>query len=196
MKWNEDMEEISDDLLVNKAKSGDIDAYTELARRYQKRIYHMILGLTKNPLDADDLAQETFLNGFVSLKRFKQKSGFYTWIYRIALNLTLNFLKKKGREKNKKEMEKKILENKNDPSAVVPEDQSLKKELRKKLQESIDSLPVLYKTSFVLVEFQGMSHYQAAKVMRCSENTISWRLHKARKMLQTKLRPYLERGEL
>ncbi len=79
-------------------------------------------------------------------------------------------------------------------SSVSPEGRSLKKELSEKLQEAIDSLPLLYKVSFTLVVFQEMTHRQAARILGCSENTVSWRLHKARKMLQAKLKPYLEGG--
>ncbi len=68
----------------------------------------------------------------------------------------------------------------------------MKKELSGKLKEAIDSLLLNYKISFVLVVSQGLTHTQAARVLRCSENTVSWRMHKARKMLQQKLRPYLE----
>jgi RNA polymerase sigma-70 factor (ECF subfamily) len=72
-----------------------------------------------------------------------------------------------------------------------PEKSSLRNELRQKLNLAIDSLPDPYKMSFILVMFQGMSHNQASKVLGCSENTISWRMFKVRKMLQKKLHPYL-----
>jgi len=194
MKWKGNMNDFPDGHLVKQAKKGNIDAFTELARRYQERIYQTILWLTRNNLDADDLAQETFMHAFKCIKDFKQRSGFYTWIYRIAVNLTLNFLKKRNREKNKKEA---LLENFNieknpEKANLSPEKQSLRKELRKKLNEAIDSLPLHYRASFILVVFQGMTHYQASQVLRCSENTVSWRMHKARKMLQVKLLPYLE----
>ena len=68
-------------------------------------------------------------------------------------------------------------------------------ELAENLSSAIHSLPLLYKSSFILVVFQGMTHAQAAKVLSCSENTVSWRMHKARKMLQAKLKPYLEGEE-
>ena len=78
----------------------------------------------------------------------------------------------------------------------LPEVQELdpKIVIEEKLKEAIDSLPLLYKASFTLVVFQEMTHKQAAQVLGCSENTVSWRLHKARKMLQAKLKPYLEGG--
>lgn len=193
MKGN--MEDRSDDNLVEQAKKGDVEAFTKLARRFQERIYYTILVLTKNDQDADDLTQETLLQAFKSLKNFKQRSSFYTWIYRIAVNLTLNFLKRKPRAYGSDMLkESQTVEWSSSISNLSPESHSLRKELLNRLRDAIDSLPFPYKTSFTLVVFQGMTHGQAARVLRCSEKTVSWRMHKARRMLQSKLKSYLERG--
>lgn len=193
MKGN--MEDFADDNLVKRAKQGDVEAFTELVRRWQEKIYHTIIALTRNHHDANDLAQETFMHAFKSLRSFKQRSSFYTWLYRIAMNLTLNFLKKRKRH----EMREVFVENyslgeRSGASSLSPERHSLKKELSEKLKEAIDCLPIPYKASFILVVFQGMTYGQAAKILGCSENTISWRMHKARKMLRAKLKPYMEGG--
>jgi RNA polymerase sigma-70 factor (ECF subfamily) len=190
---NGNMADFADDHLVKQAKQGDVDAFAELVRRFQEKIYHTILSLTRNQQDAYDLAQETFMHAYKSLRNFKQRSTFYTWIYRIAVNLTLNFLNRRKRnEKREVHVEDYSLDVKSAASTISPEGYSMKKELSDKLKEAIDSLPLTYKVSFVLVVSQGLTHTQAARVLRCSENTISWRMHKARKMLQQKLRPYLE----
>ncbi|TES85786.1 MAG: sigma-70 family RNA polymerase sigma factor, partial [Candidatus Aminicenantes bacterium] len=182
-----------DDHLVEQAKQGDVEAFAELVCRFQEKIYHTILSLTRNQQDAYDLAQETFMHAYKSLRNFKQSSTFYTWIYRIAVNLTLNFLKRRKRdEKREVHVEDYSLDVKSAASTLSPERCSMKKELSRKLKEAIDSLPLTYRASFVLVVSQGLTHTQVAKVLRCSENTVSWRMHKARKMLQQKLRPYLE----
>jgi RNA polymerase sigma-70 factor (ECF subfamily) len=187
------MEALPDDQLVAHARKGDVDAFTELARRHQEKIFQTVLWMTKNQQDADDLCQEAFLHAYKHLRKFKQKSSFYTWIYRIAVNLTLNFLKKKMKEKKRsaRPVEDCFQEDVGSTYSFSPEKNSLRKELRQKLKQAIDSLPDPYKMSFVLVVFQGMSHSQASEVMGCSENTISWRMFKARKMLQSKLLPYL-----
>ena len=190
---NGNMADFADDRLVKQAKQGDVNAFTELVCRFQEKIYHTILSLTRNQQDAYDLAQETFMHAYKSLRNFKQRSTFYTWIYRIAVNLTLNFLKRRKRdEKREVHVEDYSLDVKSAASTLSPERCSMKKELSKKLKEAIDSLPLTYRASFVLVVSQGLTHTQVAKVLRCSENTVSWRMHKARKMLQQKLRPYLE----
>jgi len=190
---NENFQEWTDEDLVVEAKSGRIDAYAELARRIQERIYRTIFGMTRNHEDTDDLTQETFMYAYRAVKGFEQKSSFYTWVYRIAVNLTLNFLKKKGREKGREEFDDRVggLEAAG-PAALSPEGDSLQKELKEKLDEAIDRLPLGYRAAFNLVTVQGMTHGRAAEILGCSENTVSWRMHKARKMLQAQLKPYLQ----
>jgi len=189
---NENMQTLADDRLVDLAKSGRIEAYAELARRVQEKIYHTIFGMTCNHEDADDLTQETFMSAYKALGSFKQRSSFYTWVYRIAVNLTLNFLKRKGREKGREGFEDNTsVYDRVEYAAMSPEGDSLKKEFKEMLEEAIESLPLAYKAAFNLVVFQGMSHGRAAEVLGCSENTVSWRMHKARKMLQNRLRPHL-----
>src|SRR6185436_10823795 len=86
---------IEDLVLVQNAQQGDVAAYDELVRRYQERIYSTIYHMTSNHEDAVDLAQETFIKGFQALKSFKGDSSFYTWVYRIAVNKTINFVKQR-----------------------------------------------------------------------------------------------------
>src|SRR5437773_10179298 len=81
--------------LVKRAKCGDLEAYDELVRRYQERIYATIYHMTANHEDANDLTQETFIKAFQALKSFKGDSSFFTWVYRIAVNKTINFLKQR-----------------------------------------------------------------------------------------------------
>src|SRR6476659_10752083 len=87
--------------LVQRARRGDLAAYDELVRRYQERIYATIYHMTSNHEDANDLAQEAFIKAFHALKSFKGGSSFYTWVYRIAVNKTINFLKQR---KNRTQM--------------------------------------------------------------------------------------------
>ncbi len=190
------MDDLSEDQLVRLAKQKDVEAFMELARRFQGRIYNLILGLTKNHCDADDLAQETFMQAYKFLRRFKQDSSFYTWLYRIAVNQTLNFFKRTQREKRKTEavINEYSQEKLSVKTVSNPEKSSLREELRGKIDDAVHALPAPYKAAFFLVEKEGMSHKKAAYVLKCSENTVSWRLHKARKILQSKLSPYLKGG--
>lgn len=190
---NERMDQLAEGVLVEMARNGRSDAFMELARRLEDRVRAVIYGMTRNAQDSDDLTQETFLYAYRSVKGFKGNSSFYTWVYRIAVNLTLNFLKKKGREKGRESYEDGLAHLESEGSlARSPERDSMRKELRTKLDEAVAGLGGPYRAAFSLVALQGMSHGQAAEVLGCSENTVSWRMHKARKMLQAKLRPFLE----
>lgn len=185
------MSDAADKELVELAKNGDLDAFAELVQRYRERIYRTIFRFTQNHGDTDDLAQETFMRAFKAIRHFHQKSEFYTWIFRIAVNQSLNFLKKKKREMAKEEYQERRLD-KQLSGGSSAESVSLNKELEARLQDAVKSLPPSYRSSFVLVVFQAMTHGEAARVLRCSESTVSWRMHKARKMLQARLRPYLD----
>src|SRR5438093_8568459 len=94
-------DEPEDQKLVKRAQGGDLEAYDELIRRYQERIYATIYHMTANHEDANDLAQETFIKAYQALNSFKGDSSFFTWVYRIAVNKTINFLKQR---KNKTHM--------------------------------------------------------------------------------------------
>ena len=179
---------VSDEGLVGRAKQGDLEAYSELVRRHREMVYRTVLRFTRDHGDADDLAQETFLRAYREIRRFREKAGFSTWLYRIAVNLSLNNLKRKKREMGRQEFDESCGDRQPAPG-FSPESASQSAELQVCLGNAVDSLPRAYKTSFVLVVYEGMSHGQAARILGCSENTVSWRLHKARKMLQARLRP-------
>ncbi len=185
------MDDDTDDRLVERAQGGDLDAYTELVRRYRGQIYQTIFRLTRNHDDTDDLAQETFMKAFKGLGRFRRKSGFYTWIYRIALNLSFDLLKKRKKETGWQTVQGGLGDG-NSRSVSVPEAASAAGEIRRCLSAAVDSLARPYRSAFILVVYQGLTHGQAARVLGCSEKTVSWRMHKARKVLQAELRPFLE----
>jgi RNA polymerase sigma-70 factor (ECF subfamily) len=190
---DEQKPDIAEDVLVARAKSGRLEAYTELVRRIQPKIYNTIYGMTRNHEDTDDLTQDTFMYAYKALGGFKEHSSFYTWVYRIAVNLTLNALKKKGREKGREDFEDNtaVLE-KSEYASRSPEGDSLRREFRDRLDEAIGSLAGPYKAAFTLVVLQEMSHAKAAEILGVSENTVSWRMFKARKMLQDRLKGYLD----
>lgn len=186
------MDDPSEGALVQEAKRGSVEAFAELARRTQERIYRVIIALTRNSQDAADLTQDVYLAAFRSLPGFREKSSFYTWVYRIAVNLTLNFLKRKAREKGREEFDDGRISRRESPAADIgPEGRTARRELEERLEEAIDSLPLPFKAAFRLVVGQGLSHAEAAGALGCSENTVSWRMHKARKMLQARLGPFL-----
>lgn len=182
--------DVPEEELVERAQKGDLEAYQELVRRHREAIYRTIYRYTKNHNDTDDLAQETFLRAFRGLQHFKRQSAFSTWVFRIAVNQSLNFLKKRKKEKKVSPMEERTMGERTARTSSPDANMGFN-ELREKLDEAIDSLPLLYRSTFILVVLEGMNHRQAARVLGCSENTVSWRVHRARKMLQAKLGFYL-----
>jgi RNA polymerase sigma-70 factor (ECF subfamily) len=183
------MDERPDEELVLEARRGRKEAFAELVRRHQRKIYGLAYRMAGNHADADDLAQEVFLTAYRSLDGFKGRSGFYTWLYRIAVNLSLNYLKKKGREAHETLEGEAGGEN---AAFASPERSSAASELGAAVGEAVRSLPPAYKSAFLLVASEGLSHAEAARLLGCSENTVSWRMYRARKMLQARLQPYIK----
>jgi len=190
------MDDRTDEDLVDLARRGGPEAFMELVRRHRERIFAMIYGLTRDRSDAEDLTQETFLGAYRALGRFRQRSSFYTWVYRIAVNVSLNFLKKRSREKDRAVFDENLAPA--DPAAgavASPEGASAQRELEARLGEAVEALPPLFKAAFLMVVNQGLSHAEAARILGCTENTVSWRMHKARKLLRARLRPFLSEVE-
>jgi len=187
------MDEGPEDGLVEAAQRGGREAFAELVRRHERRIYGLVYRMSGDRSDADDLAQEVFLTAWRAIGSFRRGSSFYTWLYRIAVNVSLTFLKKKGREKNRSAFDERLAVPATGPGAASgPEENSSRNEIKARVDEAVASLPTPFRASFALVVGEGMSHRDAARVLGCSENTVSWRMHKARKLLRARLRPLLE----
>jgi RNA polymerase sigma factor (sigma-70 family) len=181
--------------LVRRARHGDLEAYDELIRRYQERIYATIYHMTANHEDANDLAQESFIKAYQALKSFKGGSSFYTWLYRIAVNKTINFLKQR---KNRHHYSLNDLDfnTEHNPDLVAlisdktPHRDVGLTELQKKLNESLLKLSEPHRLVVVLHDVQGQSHEEIAEVMNCNIGTVRSRLFYARQQLQGYLAEY------
>src|SRR5882672_4336299 len=188
---------IEEELLVHRARQGDLAAYDQLVKRYQERIYATLYHMTSNHEDANDLAQEAFIKGFHALKSFKGGSSFYTWVYRIAVNKTINFLKQR---KNKAHMSLGDLYShaQHDPALVVvitektPRRDINLAELQQKLNEPMQKLSEPHRLVVALHDVQGMSHEEIAKIMDCNIGTVRSRLFYARQQMQGYLSDYLK----
>jgi RNA polymerase sigma factor (sigma-70 family) len=190
-------EPVDEAVLVESARSGDLAAYDDLVKRYQERIYATIYHMTANHEDANDLAQEAFIKGFQALKSFKGGSSFYTWVYRIAVNKTINFLKQR---KNRTQMSLDDIDfnAEHDPDLVAlisdktPRREANLAELQEKLNEGIQKLSEPHRLVVTLHDVQGMSHEEIAKIMDCNIGTVRSRLFYARQQLQGFLADYLK----
>ena len=186
-----------DQLLVKRAQGGSLEAYDELIRRYQERIYATIYHMTANHEDANDLAQETFIKAYQALKSFKGDSSFFTWVYRIAVNKTINFLKQR---KNKTHMSLNDLDfnAEHDPDlvALVSEKTPRREvnliELQEKLNDAMQKLSEIHRLVVTLHDVQGLSHEDISKIMGCNTGTVRSRLFYARQQLQAYLSDYLK----
>jgi len=183
--------------LVNRAQRGDLRAYDELVKRYQERIYATVYHMTANHEDANDLAQEAFVKAYQALKSFKGGSSFYTWLYRIAVNKTINFLKQR---KNRQHMSLNDLdfnaEHNPDLVALIsdktPRRDAGLNELQEKLNAALLKLSESHRLAVVLHDVQGQSHEEIAKVMNCNIGTVRSRLFYARQQLQALLADYVK----
>jgi RNA polymerase sigma-70 factor (ECF subfamily) len=184
-------------VLVKRARQGDLGAYDELVRRYQERIYATVYHMTSNHEDANDLAQEAFIKGYQALKSFKGGSSFYTWVYRIAVNKTINFLKQR---KNKAHMSLDDLDfnAEHDPDLVAlvsektPRREVSLAELHEKLNAAMQKLSEPHRLVVTLHDVQGLSHEEIAEIMECNIGTVRSRLFYARQQLQAYLSDYLK----
>src|SRR5208282_5751599 len=192
-----DGEELSDSTLVRRSQQEDMNAYDELVRRYQERIYATVYHMTSNHEDANDLTQETFIKAFRALKSFKGDSSFYTWIYRIAVNKTINFLKQR---KNRVQLSLNDMDfnAENDPDLVAlvsektPRRDLNLSELQEKLNAAMLKLSEHHRMVVTLHDIQGLSHEEIGAMMDCNVGTVRSRLFYARQQLQGYLADYLK----
>jgi len=183
--------------LIEQARQGGVEAFMRLAKEYEHQVFQLTSHLTANREDAADLTQETFLHAFRAIKGFQGNSSFRTWLHRIAVNLSLNFLKKRRSENNhfrdvdRLEEDGRGKELETARKMASPEDSSLSQEFRTNLGKAIEELPPAYRATFSLVVLEEMSHQEAARILGCSEKTVSWRMHEVRKRLKKKLQLFL-----
>ena len=181
-----------DQELVTRAREGDTRAFDALILKYGDKLYGLVYHMTSHKEDTHDLLQEIFARAYQSLGSFRGNSSFYTWIYQIAVNLTLNFLKKRKRRSglSLNELDSSV---QHDPALVDntheanPERQSQLNELQVKLNEAMQKLSEPHRMVVTMFDIQGMSHADIAKVLKTSEGTIRSRLHYAHLQLQSLL---------
>ena len=185
------MPQRTDRELVEAARTGDAESFGSLVRRHQKRIYRLALHLLRNATEAEDVTQETFVRAYGAIGRFDGRSEPFTWIYRIAVNLSLNAIRARKPNRNSvtpddPRIEGLLIETRG--AAANPADASADRELALALCDGMDSLSDTLRTTLVLVTIDGLSHTDAAAILGCPEGTVAWRVHEARR----KLRVFLE----
>jgi RNA polymerase sigma-70 factor (ECF subfamily) len=184
------MAQKSDRELVDEARSGKVEAFGILVRRHQKRIYRLAVHLLRDAAEAEDVTQDTFVRAYGALDRFDGRSEPFTWMYRIAVNLSLNAIRsrktgRKGTTPDDPRIEAFLVERRAshaDPAALAAD-----RQMATALAGAIDELSDTLRTTLILVSVEGLSHTEAAEILGCPEGTVAWRVHEARKKLRAHL---------
>jgi len=190
-------EEVGTDELVARFQQGEISAFNELVERYWDKVYSITYRYTRNPEDASDLVQEVFIKAFKALGKFQRRSAFYSWLYRVAVNLCIDFLRRKSRQRQPISLDELInfeavlLPKHKD---VLPDDVVVRMELKRKISESVSRLPPRQQTVFMLRHRDGLQLKEIAAAIGRSEGTVKAHLFHANRRMREMLTPYL-RGE-
>jgi len=178
--------------LVARTQAGDPHAFDELVIKYSPRLYGLVYNMTANHEDTNDLLQDVFAKAYKAIRGFRGKSSFYTWIHSIAVNMTLNFIKKLGRRFHMSlddvdagiQSDKEFLQLTARSSPVREADLS---ELQKRLNEAMMKLSDEHRAVVTMFHIQGMPHAEISKILRVSEGTVRSRLFYANRQLQNYL---------
>jgi RNA polymerase sigma-70 factor (ECF subfamily) len=185
--------------LIKQCQAGQTEAFDQLVTRYRTRVFAMIYNMVHNEQDAWDLAQESFLKAWRSIRRFRGRSSFYTWIYRIVMNVTIDWLRKKQVKGAGAEFDDAIALKEIDPaSRTVPKADPLphqrieRREIRARIDKAIAQLSPEHRAVILMKETEDMQYHEIAEALGCSIGTVMSRLFYARKKLQNLLRDVYE----
>lgn len=172
-----------DNELIRASQRGEKDAFAELVKLYHSRAYWVAYGLLGDEEDARDVVQDAFIRVLGALERFDFAQSFYTWLYRIVVNLSIDRLRRRGKARAV------ALDDVAEPVAevegeVVPSDRMESGETKREVHLVLEALPEKYKTVMVLREINGLSCKEIAKIVHCTHATVRWRLHVARRFFK------------
>ncbi len=188
-----------DDELVSRVQQGDKKAYDLLVIKYQHKIIQLVNRYLKDPSEAQDVAQETFIKAYKAIGSFRGESAFYTWLYRIAINTAKNYLLSRARRNTNAELDiddAEAIENAPQLQGLeTPERLLVNQDIVETIQATIDALPEEMRTAIMLREFDGLSYEEIAIAMDCPVGTVRSRIFRAREAINSQLTPLLEHGD-
>jgi RNA polymerase sigma-70 factor (ECF subfamily) len=191
--------DVSDIDLVKRCQDGETKAFDELVTRYRTRVFGMIYNMVHNEQEAWDLSQDSFVKAWKSIRQFRGRSSFYTWIYRIVMNVTIDWLRKKQVRAGGAEFDDAIQLKEIDPaSKTVPKPDALpyermqRGEIRAQIDNAIGQLSPDHRAVILMKEIDDMQYHEIAETLGCSIGTVMSRLFYARKKLQNLLRDVYE----
>jgi RNA polymerase sigma-70 factor, ECF subfamily len=185
--------------LVRQAQAGDTEAFDQLVSRFRTRVFGMIYNMVHNEQDAWDLAQDSFLKAWRSIARFRGQSSFYTWMYRIVMNVTIDALRKKQVKGSGAEFNDEVQLKEIEPASrtvphgdALPHERMEHKEIRGRIDAAIAQLSPEHRAVILMKEIEDMQYHEIAESLGCSIGTVMSRLFYARKKLQNLLRDVYE----
>jgi RNA polymerase sigma-70 factor, ECF subfamily len=176
--------------LLEAVKDGDGNAYRALVEKYQNRVFGMVYGMLRNREDARDITQDAFVKAYRNIAKFRLESSFYTWLYRIAMNLAIDFVRKKKRRGESSGFDEAIAAKDADGNISQthnresPRKALERKQLYKRIMDALEKLPTDQKQIIVLRELEGLSYKEISDITEVPEGTVMSRLYYARKKLQ------------
>jgi RNA polymerase sigma-70 factor (ECF subfamily) len=176
---------------LGRFEDGDDQEFGRLVNRYKERIYRVVLRIVNNNDEAKDLSQEAFVKAYMNRKAFRAESGFYTWVYRIAVNLALNYI-----SRNRDRMAESLENIASEKTAAPPSDNLEKAELGAAISAAVDKLPPRQKTVFVLRHYEELPNAEIASMLSITEGAVKANYHQATQKLKTYLRDYMQEGRL
>ena len=194
----------TDDLtLVKRVRSGDQRAFKLLVERYQRKIFSVALGMVRDREEAMDVSQEAFVKVYKYLDHFKGDASFYTWLYRITVNICIDVIRKRGGRSEMLEFDESIQMDTNEANlgalgtrlGTNPQKSALRKELAEKIQEALAQVPEKHRAILLLREIEGMSYEDLARTLEIPKGTVMSRLYHARAKVQKILSEYLDLDE-
>ena len=180
-------------MLIERAQAGDMGAFRRLVERHQRRAFAVALALVRDENDARELVQDAFLRAYKALPSFQGSSSFFTWLYRIVTNLSIDLIRRPGRqiadvdERTEESGDDRDLPFVGRLDGADPADVVRRREIAGRLQAALDALPSYHRAVIVMRELDGMSYEEMAHAMGVSKGTIMSRLFHARQKLQRAL---------
>ena len=191
--------DVTESELIRQAQNGDTGAFDELVGRFRNRVFGMIYNMVHNEQDAWDLAQDSFIKAWKSIGRFRGQSSFYTWLYRIVMNVTIDWLRKKQVKGSGAEFDDAIQLKEIDPASrtvpkadALPHEKMERQEIRARIEAAIAHLSPEHRAVILMKEMEDMQYHEIAESLGCSIGTVMSRLFYARKRLQNMLRDVYE----
>src|SRR6516164_1607410 len=190
-----------DAVLMLRVKRGDRAAFAVLVEKYKQPVMNLVYRTLHDEAEAEDLAQNVFLQVYKSAKRYESRAKFSTWLFTIARNLCLNEIRRRSRhpadslEESHAEHEDQPRQQFEDKSSVPPPEKLLHGELAQKIEEALAGLPENQRTAILLCRQEELSYEEIAKILGCSLSATKSLIHRGRETLKEKLKPYLKTGE-